>query len=101
VLRPGGLLYLTVNCRTPTGYWVHRLLSRLRLDPGHPHTFTPPKLRQMLERFGFEVLDLEVGSYVEARKEDQASASPKARLKARLGISEFLASALARLRASA
>lgn len=100
VLRPGGLLYLTVNCRTPTGYWVHRLLSRLRLDPGHPHTFTPPKLRQMLEGFGFEVLDLEVGSYEEARKEDRASSSRKARLKARLGISEFLASALARLRVS-
>jgi SAM-dependent methyltransferase len=100
VLRVGGLLYLTVNCRTPTGYWVHRMLSRLRLDPGHPHTFTPPKLRRMLEHFGFDVLDIEVGSYAEALKEDQNSASRKARLKARLGISEFLASALARKRAT-
>src|SRR5262245_2476970 len=30
VLRPGGVLYLTVNCRTKPGYVMHRILSSLR-----------------------------------------------------------------------
>jgi SAM-dependent methyltransferase len=96
VLRPGGVLYLTVNCRCPSGYFVHRLLSRLRLDPGHPYTFTPDRLRAMLVRHGLTVLTLDVGSYQKAREEDMRSSSSRARLKARLGISEFLASAIAR-----
>lgn len=98
VLKPEGLLYITVNCRTPLGFLVHRLLSRLRLDPGHPHTFTPPKFSGLIKRFGFEVLDMTVGSFNQARQEDLASNSRRARLKAHLGISEFLASAIARRR---
>ncbi len=98
VLRPGGVLYLTVNCRTPWGFVMHRVLSRLRLDPGHPHTYTPAKLRRKLEEHGFEILELTSGSYAEAKAEDLKSASRKAKLKAYIGISEYLASAVARLR---
>jgi len=96
VTRPGGILYLTVNCRTRIGFVVHRILSRLMIDRGHPHTFTPAKLGRLLTRYGFAVLDLEIGSYDEAKAEDWCSTSSRARLKARLGISEFVASAIAR-----
>jgi len=96
VLKPGGILYLTVNCRTRSGYFVHRTLSSLRLDPGHPHTYTPAKLRRLLPSYGFEILDMELGSYAKARAEDLHSTSRKANLKAWLGISEYLASVVAR-----
>ncbi len=84
VLRPGGILYLTVNCRTPIGFYVHRVLSTLRLDPGHPHTFTPERLRRVLQQFGFELLDMKVGSYQKAHDEDLNSASLHARRKSLL-----------------
>lgn len=95
-LRPRGILYLTVNCRAPLGFYVHRALSRLRIDPGHPHTFTPDRAQALVRRFGFEVLDVEVGSYREARAEDLRSPGARGRLKARLGVSEFVTSIVAR-----
>jgi SAM-dependent methyltransferase len=95
-LRPGGILYLTVNCRNPVGYYVHRVLSRLRIDPGHPHTFTPDRTTALLRRHGFEVLDVAVGSYEKARTEDLESEHSRARWKARLGVSEFVTSVVAR-----
>jgi SAM-dependent methyltransferase len=98
VLKPGGILYLTVNCRTKPGYLVHRTLSSLRLDPGHPHTYTPSKLKRLLPGYGFEILDMEVGSYSKAREEDRRSPSKKARVKALLGISEYLSSVVARIK---
>ena len=96
VLRPDGILYLTVNCRSNWGYVVHRTLSSLRLDPGHPHTFTPPRVGAMLRRHGFEPMDTEVGSYEEARREDMKSPTRRARLKAFLGVSEFVTSVISR-----
>jgi SAM-dependent methyltransferase len=95
VLKPGGVLYLTVNNRTRFGYPVHRLLSRLRLDPGHPHTFTPRRTRGLLEGYGFRIADLQFGSYRKAWLEDLRAPGFKPRLKAALGISEYLGDALA------
>jgi SAM-dependent methyltransferase len=95
-LKPGGILYITVNCRSRSGYYVHRVLSRLRLDPGHPYTFTPDRLARLLEREGFAVIDTQVGSYEQAKQEDLASGSSRARLKARLGVSEYITAAIAR-----
>ena len=90
VLAPEGVLYLTVNCRSPRGYWVHRLLSRLRIDAGHPHTFTPPRARALMRRHGFTVSKVwAMQEYAEARAADLRSASAKDRLKAYLGVSEF------------
>lgn len=97
--RPGGLLYLTVNCRTPVGYWVHRFLSRTRIDAGHPYTFTPPRARALIEHYGFDVLDVETGSYTEALREDLRGPGARQRLKAVLGVSEFITSVIARRRA--
>ncbi|HYT83150.1 MAG TPA: methyltransferase domain-containing protein [Gemmatimonadales bacterium] len=95
VLSTAGTLYLTVNCRTPWGFVVHRVLSRLRVDAGHPHTFTPRRAQRLLRDHGFRTLHVEVGSYADARRADLAAAEPRARLKALLGISEFVVSAVA------
>jgi SAM-dependent methyltransferase len=97
VLRPDGVLYLTVNNRTRWGFVVHRVLSRLRIDRGHPHTFTPARTSALMRRSGFRIVDFEVGSYEAAKREDQRSPERKARLKALLGISEYLVSVVAAL----
>lgn len=98
VLRPGGILYLTVNCRTSWGFLVHRLLSRLGIDRGHPHTFTADRARSLVSRGPFDLLWFEVGSPAAARHEDLASPDRRTRLKGVLGVSEFVASALAQRR---
>ncbi len=95
-LRRAGTLYLTVNCRSNWGYVMHRTISSLRLDPGHPHTFTPPRVSALLRNHGFEPLDIEIGSYQDARREDRASPTRRARLKAFLGVSEYVTSVIAR-----
>jgi len=96
-LSAAGTLYLTVNCRTPWGFLMHRALSRLRVDAGHPHTFTPPRARRLLRDHGFTPLQFDVGSYRDAWRADLAASEPRARLKAVLGVSEFAVSAVARL----
>jgi SAM-dependent methyltransferase len=97
VLAPDGILYLTVNCRSRTGYFVHRLLSRLKIDAGHPFTFTPKRAGALATASGFEVLDLsELQSYRQARAADLRSASARDRVKALLGVSEFTISMIAR-----
>ena len=94
VLKPQGILYLTVNCRSPWGYLVHRVLSRMRLDPGHPHTFTPERASTFVENHGFRILKREVASYVEQRRTDWGATEWRTRLKAMLGVSEFVFSAV-------
>lgn len=95
VLKPDGVLYLTVNARTRWGYHVHRILSRLLIDPGHPYTFTPPRVRALLRDRDFRIVSFETGSYPEARRADVRSPDVKARLKGLLGVSEFLVTATA------
>ncbi len=94
-LAAAGILYLTVNCRTPWGFVVHRALSRLRVDAGHPHTFTPPRARQLLREHGFRELQWEAGSYREALQADLVAPERRANLKGLLGVSEFLLTVVA------
>ncbi len=98
VLVSDSVLYLTVNCRSRLGYPVHRALSRLRLDPGHPHTFTPNRLRRFIAHHGFELAALEVGSWLDAWRADLRSEARRDRIKALLGVSEYVATVLARKR---
>jgi SAM-dependent methyltransferase len=96
VLAPGGVLYLTVNARSRLGYWIHRVLARLALDPGHPHTFTAGRFNAMLRRGGFEILEFEAGSWWKAWKEDLSSGRWKGRAKGVLLVSEHVLAAVAR-----
>jgi len=95
-LSAAGTLYLTVNCRTRWGFLMHRVLSRLRVDAGHPHTFTPPRAESLLRTTGFEPLRVEVESYADARRADWNAAESRAHVKALLGVSEFVFSVVAR-----
>jgi SAM-dependent methyltransferase len=94
-LTAAGALYLTVNCRTRWGFLMHRTLSRLRVDAGHPHTFTPRRAQALLRDHSFHTLQFDVSSYAEARRADLAAPELRPRLKALLGVSEFLFSVVA------
>ena len=95
MLRAHGVLYLTVNCRTSWGFLVHRTLSRLDIDRGHPHTFTSSRARRLLDGRGFRILSFETESASLARLTDLRSPALRGRLKAMLGVSEFPVSLVA------
>jgi SAM-dependent methyltransferase len=96
VLAPGGTLYLTVNCRILPGYIVHRCLSALRLDPGHPFTFTAASAERRLRAHALVPFLRERDSFLQAWRADLGSRQPVPMLKAVLGVSEFLTTLLAR-----
>jgi SAM-dependent methyltransferase len=96
VLRPGGILYLTVNCRSTIGFVVHRLLSNLAADAGHPHSFTDRRIEDLIDRHGFQRLATRKQSFAQAWLSDLRGPGARPRLKAALGVSEYLVSILAR-----
>lgn len=71
VLAFEGVVYFRVNCRSSVGYWAHRLLSRLALDPGHPHTFTAERFEKVTSEVFDEVILVSQGG-----KEKEAAPSP-------------------------
>lgn len=89
VVRPGGILYLSVNSRIKVGYYMHRMLSRLRIDRGHPHTFTPPRAARLIQKHGFEIVDTRVTSALKAFVDDIRGPGARSRLKALLAVTEF------------
>lgn len=99
-LAPGGVLYLTVNGRTAVGAQIHRVLSRVGIDAGHPHTFTRGRLVRWATRApGLAPAALRTERWRDAFRQDLAG-TPKDQAKALLGVSEFLMSILL-LRSSA
>ncbi len=96
VLRPGGALYLTVNCRTRPGFYVHRTLSRLNIDQGHPHTFTPERVHQLFDGQPVELEAFEVGRY----RPETESSKLRANLKRVLQVTEYPVYVVARKTAS-
>jgi len=98
VLAADSVLYLTVNCRSRWGFVMHRLLSSLKIDAGHPHTFTPKRIRRLVERHGFEIVAQEQGPFLEAWLADLRRPELKGKVKGLLGVSEYVVSLLARKR---
>jgi SAM-dependent methyltransferase len=98
LLKPEGILYLTVNCRSSLGYYIHRILAKLALDPGHPHTFTEDRLIRFLNAEGFDLLKNEKGSWKDAWFEDLKTSELKTKLKAILFVSEFLVTTVSKRR---
>ena len=90
VLANDGLFYIAVNIHTLWGGFLHKILSRLKIDRGHPYTFTTDSIRSFLDQHGFTIRAEFVSSYKDAKKEDMRSASIKAKMKAYTGLSEFV-----------
>ena len=97
VLKPGGLLYISVNGRSRLGYVVHRILSRLKVDSGHPHTFTKKNFLRLIQRSRFQLLDVAETSYLEACRDELKDDKFKGALKSLAGIADMPIQAVAQL----
>lgn len=94
VLKPGGILYLTINLHPAWGAILHWIISRLKIDKGHPYTFTLGKIRHFLAEHGFRILHDEWQDFKECRANDLRSRLVKEKLKGITGLSEFLFSSV-------
>ncbi len=90
ILKPGAILYLTVNLHPAWGAFLHEIVAALRIDRGHPYTFTIPKIRKFLANHGFEIKYDEWESYRECRQKDLQSGRLKDKLTGISGLTEFL-----------
>jgi len=97
ILKPNGILYLTVNLHPAWGAFLHRIIAALKIDRGHPYTFTISKIRQFLAGHQFKISHCEWESYKECRRKDYSSShAKKDKIKAIVGLSEFLFTAVSR-----
>lgn len=96
ILDTSGSLYLTVNVHTWWGAVLHKLLAVLRIDKGHPYTFTSGTLRRFVARHGFKILREETEDYRHVRRTNRRSASLRERIKGYTGLSEFQHTVLCR-----
>lgn len=90
VLLPEGICYIAVNIHKPWGGFLHSILSWLKIDRGHPYTFTLSSIRRFLSQHNFMIREEYLNSYKEAQEKDQSSSSLKDKLKAYCGLSEFV-----------
>lgn len=90
VIPKDGLLYLAVNVHTGGGAFLHSILSRLRIDKGHPYTFTVEGIRRFVKKYGFNINSELINDYYQAREQDRKSSSFKNKVKGHIGLSEFI-----------
>ena len=89
VMRDDGFFYLTVNVRHGWGTALHRVLSRLKIDKGHPYSFTQSSARAFIQAAGFEVLRETIDDYRAARTIDR-NGNLKGKIKGYSGLTEFV-----------
>jgi ubiquinone/menaquinone biosynthesis C-methylase UbiE len=94
VLRPHGILFFKVNVRTVFGTSVHRLLSTLRIDRGHPHSNSANSIHRLIASHGFQFRTETVDRFMPAWLADLKSDRLKDKFKGILGVSEFWYSAI-------
>lgn len=94
VLSKDGLFYIAVNVHTRWGAVLHSILSNLKIDRGHPYTFTPKSAGKFVNKHQFAILSEWVGDYYQAREEDRKSQSITDIIKGYTGLSEFVFSAV-------
>jgi len=94
VVSRDGVFYLEVNIHTVWGGFLHRILSRLKIDRGHPYTFTLESIRRFLQQHGFAIKKDFYSNYADAKKASLQSASMRERLKGMTGLTEFVYQAI-------
>jgi ubiquinone/menaquinone biosynthesis C-methylase UbiE len=90
VLSKDGKLYLCVNIHRPWGGFLHSILSRLKIDKGHPYTFTAKSIRTFIQGHRFSILTEFINDYEKSREQDRRSTDLKAKIKGYTGLSEFV-----------
>ncbi|MBI5588811.1 MAG: class I SAM-dependent methyltransferase [Deltaproteobacteria bacterium] len=100
VLSDDGVLYLAVNVHTKLGGVLHSVLSKLKIDKGHPYTFTAKSIRNFIREHQFLVQAETVNDYYLAREKDRKSTSLKEKIKGYTGLSEFIYYSVCKKRSS-
>lgn len=90
VLANDGLLYVAINVHTKWGGFLHSILSKLRIDKGHPYTFTVKSIQEFVHQNQFSILSETINDYYQARKQDRDSSLLKDKIKGYTGLSEFI-----------
>lgn len=90
VLKDDGILYLTVNLHPRWGAFLHQILAALRIDRGHPHTFTLETIAEFLDRHAFSVKYSIHEDYKECKRNYLKTPGLKHRLAGVLGLTEYL-----------
>ena len=94
VLSPEGILFIELNIHTYWGYLLHSALAKLRIDKGHPFSFTDRKINRLLRAHKFDIAWESVNDYFQARKINRESTKIKAKIKGYSGLSEFIYTAI-------
>jgi ubiquinone/menaquinone biosynthesis C-methylase UbiE len=94
VLSNKGILYIELNIHTKWGCFLHSMLSNMKIDKGHPHSYTSGKISYALKKHKFSILSEKIHDYYSARKLDREATSLKSKIKGYSGLSEFIYSAV-------
>jgi len=86
VLRPGRLLYLTLNVFSSPVAAIKKIFDFLGVDKGHPHAFSAEEIKKLITDSGLTVRYEWSPAKASARAAMQASGSAKVRWLGRLGI---------------
>lgn len=95
VLCPGGYLYLAVNVHGPVGIRMRRVVEALRLDQGHPHSYTSSSARALIRSPGFDLVHDEREDPWGVIWKNVRSRRLRDKVKVALGICEYVYTALA------
>lgn len=82
VLRDEGKLYLRLNIYTNWGKLIRWLVEKLKIDPGHPHTFTRKSIDSHFKKYQFELLKTEENGFFTTWIKETKSGKIKELLKA-------------------
>jgi ubiquinone/menaquinone biosynthesis C-methylase UbiE len=95
-LSQDGSLYLVVNIHTKWGSFVHSILSKLKIDKGHPYTFTFNSIRRFLKDGGFIVSYEKLEDYSQIKRKNCQAKNLKDKMKGYSGISEIVYTCICR-----
>jgi ubiquinone/menaquinone biosynthesis C-methylase UbiE len=82
VMRSNSVLYLRVNLYTTWGKLVRFLVEKLKIDPGHPYTFTRRSIRDYFDNHDLEIMFAEQVGFGKAWLKELKSFKPKEMIKA-------------------
>jgi len=94
VLRPGGYLYFAVNVHGPIGIRLRKVVETLRLDEGHPHSYTARTAGDLIRKGGFHLLHEERENPWRVIGKNILSRRLRDKAKVVLGICEYVYTAL-------
>ncbi|MDW7681666.1 MAG: methyltransferase domain-containing protein, partial [bacterium] len=82
VLRDHGKLWLRLNIYTFWGRLIRLLVEKLKIDPGHPHTFTRKSIKAYFKNYEFEIIKFKEDGFFKTWLKEIASGKIKELLKA-------------------